>query len=126
MTETITEEAKPAGGSVGLWAGILGAPTAWAAELQVSYAFVPWTCLHGHHWVLHLFTAIFVAISILCGILCFSEWRHVGGGSAEGSAGGPIERTRFLALTGLMVSGMFTLLILAQGTASFFLNPCWE
>lgn len=126
MTATTAEEPKPAGSSIGLWAGMLGAPAVWATQFQLSYAFVPWTCLHGHRWILHASTAVFVAISIVCGMLCFAEWRHVGGGSAEGSAGGPIERTRFLALTGILVSGMFTLLILAQGVASFLLNPCWE
>ena len=126
MTTTTTEETKPAGSSIGLWAGMLGAPAAWATQLQVSYAFVPWTCLHGHRWVLHVSTGFFVAISLICGVACFMEWRQVGGGSAEGSAGGPTERSRFLAVVGLMVSAMFSLLILAQGTASFFLNPCWE
>jgi hypothetical protein len=76
--------------------------------------------------VLHVSTGLFVAISLICGVACFMEWRQVGGGSAEGSAGGPTERSRFLAVVGLMVSAMFSLLILAQGTASFFLNPCWE
>ena len=52
------------------------------------------------------------------------DWQRVGGGSAEGSAGGPIERTRFLGLLGLLVSSLFSLLILAQGVAAFFLNPC--
>lgn len=126
MTSAAIEPEPREASSLPLWAGVLGAPAAWAVQLQVSYSFVPWCCSHGHLWVLHLSTLVFFALAAAGGVASFRHWRRAGGGSAEGSGGGPVVRTQFLGLLGVLVSSMFSLLILAQGTASFFISPCWD
>jgi hypothetical protein len=105
---------------------VLGAPALWAIQFQANYALVPWICAHGHLVFMPITTALFLVLSLSCGLISLRDWRRVGGGSAEGSAGGPVERIRFLGLLGLLVSALFSLLILAQGVAAFFINPCWS
>lgn len=126
MTETGSHEQPREASSLALWVGVLGAPALWAIQFQTNYALVPWICAHGHLIFMHLTTALFVVLGVGCALVSLHDWRRVGGGSTEGSAGGPIERTRFLGLLGLLVSSLFSLLILAQGVAAFFLNPCWS
>jgi len=117
-----------------LWFGVLGAPAAWGAQLQTTYALVPWICQHrDHHYLLHLTTIVFVVIGIVCGLIC---WRYIhppgrvgsdapssppGTGSEQGGTPG---LTYFLAMLGLLTSGLFSLVIIAQGVAAFFIEPC--
>ena len=37
-----------------------------------------------------------------------------------------IPRGRFIAVVGLMMSALSLLVILAQGSVSFFFDPCWS
>jgi hypothetical protein len=101
-------------GTPALWAGVLGAPLAWSLQLQVGYALVPWVCRHQVHWVLPALTVLFVLIAVACGLLSWRDFHR----------SGPAGRTRFLGALGLMTSSLFGLVILAQGIAWFFIDPC--
>src|SRR4051794_25871189 len=124
--ETAAAADVPARGrSLSLWAGVLGAPAAWGLQLQVGYALVPWVCRTHHYWVLHVVTLAFALLAAAGGYLSWRDYQAAGRGSPDETDGGPTARTRFLGALGVIVSGMFVLLILAQGVASFFLNACW-
>jgi hypothetical protein len=117
-----------------LWFGVLGAPAAWGMQLQTTYALVPWVCSHRqHHWLLHATAFVFIAIGVVCGLIC---WRYIhppgrvgdetpdsppGTGSEQGGTPG---RTYFLSMLGVLTAGMFTTVIIAQGIAAFFIDPC--
>src|SRR5207248_3682539 len=99
-----------------VWAGVLGAPAAWGLQLQVCYTVSATVlCAHGHVWLMHLFTALFLALSLAGGVLSWREWHEAGRAAAEGSEASREGRTRFLGLLGMMTSGLFSLLIVAQG-----------
>jgi hypothetical protein len=119
--------------SAPLWAGVIGAPMAWGVQLQIGYALVPWVCEHGHHYLLHLTTIVFALTSIVCGFVCYRYRNppgHVGSESPRSPSHTGSEqedvpgRTYFLAILGALSSGLFALVIIAQGIASFFIDPC--
>ena len=109
-----------------LWAGVLGAPAAWALQMQINYILVPWICHHGYTVVWFVCTLVFFLVAATGGLVSLHRWLHAGGQSTEQDAGGPVARTEFLGLLGFLVSCLFSLLILAQGSAAFFLSPCWD
>ena len=136
MTETIPPPPNPTGDgrplgplqicgtSISLWAGALGAPAIWALQLFVSYAMVPWTSHEVHRlWILHALTGVFALLSVGCLALCIMEWIRIGRGWPRGSVDGVTERTRFLAVLGILSSALFTWVILVQGIAGFIINP---
>jgi hypothetical protein len=114
------------GGRMSLWAGVIGAPLVWGLDLQVRYALVPWACRGGHLTTVNLLSFAFLALTVLAVTLCWREWRRVGVDVPDGSEGGAVARTQFLAGLGILVSGFFSLVILCQALPGFFLNPCIE
>ena len=123
-TESTLNAIKP-GRSVALWAGVIGAPAAWAIQLEIGYALAPWTCKSQNYFVLHIVTAIFVLLALIGAALSYRDWKLAGRGSPEETDGGPTARTRFQGALGMVVSVLFGIVIFAQGLASFFFSACW-
>ena len=119
-------KAETTGGQTALWAGLLGAPAAWAAQMQLAYMLVPWCCRNDVHWPIHLTHFAFLALALLGGWFSYREWQRVGRGWPAGAEGDEPGRTRFLAVGGMTSSALFSLLILAQAIAAFFISPCWD
>jgi hypothetical protein len=106
-----------------LWTGVLLAPLAFLANLEVAYALVTASCDRGDHLLLHL-THLASLLLVLGGAwAAWSTWRAE---SAEepGQGGGAVGRTRFMAGLGLLLSAMFALVIVAQWIPGFLLSPC--
>jgi hypothetical protein len=104
--------------SAGLYAG----PLAWLVSLQVKYALVPWVCANKLQ-LIHPVTLI----SVLIGLTgAYFSWRALATSSPEPlpdrSGGG--RPHRFVAAVGVLISLLFTLVILLQGAAAFFLEGC--
>lgn len=104
-----------------IWLGLLGAPLAFALLLSVSYALVPWACVEQRGFVLHAVSALAVAVGIFAGWTAWRAWRE------ESTKGGdPIaERRRFLALSAVLLSAFFLLVILVLEIPNLILEPCW-
>src|SRR5690349_13035585 len=77
--------------TLSLWLGLLGPAALWAAALQTSYCLVPYAQRHpGRLWLMHLASAVFLLLTILCGIFCWLEWGRVGRDWPSGSVGGGV------------------------------------
>jgi hypothetical protein len=130
--------------SLALWSGILCGPVAFAINLQLRYALVPWACASGSRWVV---TLIAVPLVLVCvagallartGLMIDLEGRTPSSAQPRESAASPpradggvrpsgnvIEmRARFMAYSGLMLSAIFAISILASMIPDFFLAPC--
>ena len=106
-----------------LWAGLLLAPVAFLVNLEVAYAFVPTACSARNELPVHL-THLACLLATLFGLLtAWRSWRLTGA-TWPGEQGDPLARSRFMAGTGLLVSGMFLLVIVAQWIPSLVLDPC--
>jgi hypothetical protein len=108
---------------VALWTGLLLAPAAFLANLELGYLAVPGSCAGDSRLAVHL---IHVACLLLSGaglLVARREWRRAGQ-VWPGEAGGPEARSRFLAGLGVATSLLFGLTIVAQWVPTFALHPC--
>jgi hypothetical protein len=113
-------------GKLGLWTGVLGGPIVWSLQMQTGYALSRFSS--EHRWLLvvhHLVSLLGVAGAAYCTWLAWREWQRLGGGEPGGSEPGATGRSRFLALLGVITSGLFTLVIIAQWVPVFFISPDW-
>jgi hypothetical protein len=106
-----------------LWMTIFTGPIVWLLNLQANFTLAPWACAFGWKLTLHLISAIALCISAGSGIIAWIEWRRL---NLEwpGEAGGIAGISRSLAMSGVLLSAMFFLVILAQAIPQFILEAC--
>jgi hypothetical protein len=105
----------------GLIIGVVAGPVAWFAQLQATYALVPWACARGHRFTLLLVALGAIAISAMGGLAAWKSWPgHVR------LAGEPqqIEGARLLSLLGVGLSVSFVVVLLASAIPTLILRPC--
>ena len=96
-----------------LWTGVIGGPLIWLIYLQINYALVPWACHSGHKTVLLLIGLATLIGTAATGVVAWRAW-HLAGANDQTEEGGPIGRSRFMALTGLGLAALTTLLVAAS------------
>jgi hypothetical protein len=102
---------------------VLGGAFAWAIALGAQYGLVEVACGTGSTLPLHLATLAALLLALAALAVARRVWRRAASESPD-AGGGPLPRSRFMAGLGLMASGYFTLVILAQWLGSLFLHPC--
>ena len=118
MQDELTRDIEVRPSSFALWSGILAGPIAWAIDLELRYALVPWACKGGFRWTL---SAISVPLLVLCAAGFFLAWRGWMVGEAESRR--PL-RVRFMAMGGMLLSAAFFMTIIAGTIPDFFFRPC--
>lgn len=93
------------------WLGMLGPPTLWLINFQIIYARVMPACASGTKIGLVISSIIFLALIIGCGFLAFGE---LGANGAR----------KFMAQLGLMSTGLFALITIAQTIATLLMDAC--
>ena len=106
-----------------LWFGLLAPPLAFLLNLQLSYVLVWQACLTGHHGVLHLVPLGALLLALGGGVSAWYNWRRTREAQSNTTAG-MLPRSRFMAETGLLSSGLFILVIVAQWLPNLLLSPC--
>lgn len=105
-----------------LWFGLLAPPAAFLSNLQVTYTVVTLNCSGARPW-LHLSAVLWLALAAGAGLVAWSTLKRAGEQWPTEEAG-TLERSRFLAVLGLLSAALFGALILAQWLPAFFLDPC--
>ena len=106
-----------------LWIGVLGPPIVWALQMQLNYWLVRGTCARLSNTAFVVVTLISVGLLCLAGLSSLLAWRRVGT-AWPNSFENVISRRRFMAVLGLLMTGMFLLVIIAQGIGAFVFHPC--
>jgi cytochrome c biogenesis factor len=106
-----------------LWIGVLLAPIAFLLNLEAAYAVVPTACSSHHVLLVHLVHLACLLLALAGLFTARRGWKTLGA-TWPGEQGDPLARSRFMAGTGLLVSAMFVLVIVAQWIPSFVLDPC--
>jgi hypothetical protein len=106
-----------------LLGGLIAGPVGWFLDLQVSYAIVKWTCEHDRQWVLLLVPAGSFAIVAAGSWFSWSCLLKLRSQAIDGGAT-MVDRSYFLAVTGLGLNALFALLILASLVPRIVLGPC--
>jgi hypothetical protein len=110
-------------GHLTLWAGVLLAPLAWFLHQQVSYLLVYAACESGSLVGFSVWSVIMLLLVGGSGFVAWRAWDHAGRGWGE-TGDRDLDRTRFLALLGLMGCGLFSVLIAAQWIPTLLVGPC--
>jgi formate hydrogenlyase subunit 3/multisubunit Na+/H+ antiporter MnhD subunit len=108
-------------GALTLWFGVFGAAVAWSLQELVGYAVVARSCLpraagEGPAGALGATTALSVGLLLVgaaAGLVAYRTWRRTAPG-----------RPHFMALSGVLVSGLFGLGLLANLVVLFLVSPC--
>lgn len=105
-----------------LWAGVLLPPAAWAVHLTAGYAMAAFVCEPRAAWPFYLLSIAALAVALWGGWIS----RGIRWDSADEPEEAPTSRARgrFMALSGVLLSGLFSVAILAQTVPIFVLEPC--
>ena len=135
--------ARRGGASGGLlWYGLIAPPLVWAVELYLNYGLASHACFPGQAprasflsgwervWVaLLVVNLVCLAVAAIGLITSGFSWRRLRDDQpVEGEAGGiaypSLERLRAFAVSGLMVSGLFTVAILFNTLYLWSISTC--
>ena len=90
--------------------------------MQISYALVRFECYGGSKRPLYLIAIVALVLTAFGGLISLVNWRNAKGQGDDFD--GNITRSRFMAVLGMLSSGMFFVVIVAQGLATLVLHPC--
>jgi hypothetical protein len=108
-----------------LWAGFALGPVAWAVHLQSVYAASQQACEGDLKSAsLHLISGACLAAAIIGAVLSAWLWGHGQFIVPSQFDEGYMARRRFMSVEGLMSGALFSLVIIAQWIALFYLSPC--
>jgi hypothetical protein len=110
-------------GLLRLTLGVTLAPVAVLVNEELIYVTNMWACGTGKQLAMHVVPLVCLAVTLGAGLLAWRDWGRVGRG-VEDEAATVDSRSRFLALTGMAVSALSALLILAQWLAIFVFAAC--
>jgi TRAP-type C4-dicarboxylate transport system permease small subunit len=123
MGQEAPEHFNQPGGIFALWTGVLAGPVVWMLDQQIKYMFLTYLCSPaGRAWV-HLISILSFLCIIAAAFLSWRNWQRAGSTLSD-DKGGTFGRSRFMSLLGLLMNGLFSLLIVAQWLPGFFFNPC--
>jgi len=106
-----------------LWASILAGPIVWLISFQANFALVPWACIFQAKLTLYLVSVFALLACAASGWVAWREWRALGTElDFEGS--GELPRSRMMALSGVVLSTGFFLVVLAQAIPEVILRDC--
>ena len=111
-------------GLVHLWTGILLGPFAWAMHLTVVYALADVACDNPGNILFLSFSLVFSVVALAGGWFAWRNYKETGREWPTGDSGTILARSRFLAVGGLLLTGLTLLLILAQTIPMLLLKPC--
>jgi len=110
-------------GILGLLFGAIAGPLAALYMQAVAYAGVQWSCGHRNPITVHIIPVVFILLGVIAVWLSWRDWNAVGRVTrAEGAT--ISERTRFVALSGLLLSTFSVVLMLALWLPMIVFNPC--
>ena len=106
-----------------LWWTMIAGPLAWAVDLAFSYVLAQHSCSTGHHYVLHVITAVCFLIALSGFVTGVAEYRALPQEARE-EGPRPIDRAHFQALFGIVFSLAFAMVIIAGAVPRWILSPC--
>lgn len=105
-----------------LWTQILGPPVVWLTQFELRYALAGSHVAIRHNLLLLAIAIVSAAVIVLIGVFA-RESARIAAASPLDAAAGVTSRNRFMAQVGLMLCGLFFVVIVAQAIADFYFQP---
>ena len=106
-----------------LWLLIVAAPIIVAIQMQTNYVLVRQACTAQRNIALYVVTIVAIVLTVATALIALAVWR-VEGITWPRESTELSDRIRFIAVLGMLSSGMSLLVIVAQGIATVLFNPC--
>jgi hypothetical protein len=106
-----------------VWTGILISPTVWFLHLEVSFALAPLACSGQGKHVIHVVTIMCLALTAVAAVMSWDQWNRLEP-EVTGQSNQAIVRRRAMALSGIALSCLFFLVIVAQSLPSLMMAGC--
>ena len=105
------------------WIGILLPPAAWAVQLQAMWLTTEYGCAYSIFTWNHVVSIGMLTLSVVGGMIA---WQYLPSGAYEPTKeeGTPEVRKRFMGILGIVLSVMFSMLIVAQWLPTILGVPC--
>lgn len=121
-----------------LWFGLFGAPAAWSIQLLVNYPLAAHSCYpkgvplneptFGGLWTALIAVNLLMMLTTLAaGAAAIVIWRNArdrSSGSHDPVLESGVERVRYMAYAGMLVSGLFLLAVLMSALPLFIVPVC--
>jgi hypothetical protein len=123
-----------------LWFGLLGGPVAWTLQLLIDYPLVAHYCfpdaaprtvptIDSLRLLILVTSAIAIAVAVLALVTALRSWRASGGALDDARTDStdespPVGRVRFMALGGILASGLTIVGIVLHGGFILLMSPC--
>jgi len=138
---TVAAETAPARHRVGIWAlwfGLFGAAVAWSIQELAGYAVIAHACYPSWEprfipttsgvWTITLvISTLMLLLGLVAGLTAYRSWRHTSEEHSESSAQ-YLEvgegRVRFMAFSGVIVSGILLFNLIMNALVLFLVPPC--
>jgi protein-S-isoprenylcysteine O-methyltransferase Ste14 len=105
------------------WIGLFLPALTFFAHLQIGYLLVPWACATGQDIWIHVAGLLSVVVASLGVLAAWRTWGRAKEQERE-QAERMRSRTRFMGEAGVGMGAIFTLILLAQWIAAFFIRSC--
>jgi hypothetical protein len=103
-------------------AGIFAGPAAWMINTQFNYAAVPWVCAHQVP-LIPVFALVMALLSLAGGFLSWRGYASAAPTPVPDSTGAGRPH-RFVALMGIAIAALFTVVIILHGVAGLVFHGC--
>ena len=110
-------------GLLTLTLGTVLGPIMMLVNEELIYVTNMWACGTGKQLAMHVVPLICLVVTLGAGFLAWADWVRTGRG-VEDEAATVDSRSRFLALSGMAISALSALVILAQWLAIFVFGAC--
>lgn len=106
-----------------LWLLVVAAPVIVAIEMQANFVLVRLACSAQRNIALYAVIIVALVLTVATALIALAVWRVEGITWPTESTDLP-ARIRFIAVLGMLSSGMSLLVIIAQGIATLLFDPC--
>jgi hypothetical protein len=106
-----------------LWTPILASPAVWFVTLLANFALAPLPCSGPAETIRRGISLLALVMIGAAGLLAWWLWKRNRADPLP-AQGAPVERVRAMALSGVVLSAGFFLVILAQSLPDFMLTGC--
>ena len=104
--------------------GFLAGPILWALQILVGYGIDSLACTTGNKLPVYLTIALSGLIVLAAAVLAYQAWSSKSDSSFLMATNQAQESALFWSVSGLVISVLFFILILATVITALFLSPC--
>jgi vacuolar-type H+-ATPase subunit I/STV1 len=106
-----------------LWILVVAGPAIVAIQHQTNFILVRQACSMQRNLALYAVAIVAILLTIATALVAVSIWRRTGAVWPT-EAADLANRIRFISVLGIMSSAMSFLVIVAQGIATIYFDPC--